>query len=425
MWYNINIYINFKGDSTMNYESAMKLLANFGQEHLLNYYDELTETERADLIAQIEKIDFSVLKALDSENNSELKKGEITPISAVTTEDIAKKCDEYRECGLSAIKNGKVCAVLLAGGQGTRLGFDKAKGMYNIGVNRELYIFECLVNNLMDVVKQSGNWIPLAIMTSEINNKDTVEFFAEHNYFGYNPEYIHFFVQDMAVCVDFNGKILMESKSRIAASPNGNGGWFSSLVSSGVFDKLKAQGVEWLNVFAVDNVLQRISDPMFIGAVISTNSDAGSKVVPKANPEEKVGVMCLEDGKPSIVEYFELPENMRYETLESGELAYKYGVILNYLFNADFLMEANEKSLPVHISAKKIPHIDENGEFVKPTEPNGYKFETLILDMIHMNNTCLPYEVVRNKEFAPVKNAEGADSVATARQLLTENGVTL
>lgn len=409
----------------MNYESAMNILAPLGQEHLLRYYNELTEKERTNLISQIEKIDFTILDALDTENNGELQKGIITPIEAATAENIAKNGEKYRECGLSAIKNGKVCAVLLAGGQGTRLGFDKAKGMYNIGVNRELYIFECLINNLLDIVKQSDTWINLAVMTSEINNADTVNFFAEHNYFGYNSDYIHFFVQDMAPCVDFDGKILMKSKSEIATSPNGNGGWFSSLVSSGVFDKLKAQGVEWLNVFAVDNVLQRIADPMFIGAVLSTESDAGSKVVPKANPEEKVGVMCLEDGKPSIVEYFELPENMRYEKLENGELAYKYGVILNYLFNADFLMSANKKNLPVHISAKKIPYINDNGEYIKPDEPNGYKFETLILDMIHMNNTCLPYEVVRNKEFAPVKNAEGTDSVATARQLLMDNGVIL
>lgn len=407
----------------MNYESAAELLSRFGQEHLLKYYDELTDVERSELITQIEDIDFSLLDALKQENSCESQRGKISPIEAITTEDIDKKGDEYLNCGISAIKAGKVAAVLLAGGQGTRLGFDKAKGMFNIGINRELYIFECLVNNLMKVVEQTGTWIPFVIMTSEINNKDTVDFFAEHNYFGYNSEYVHFFIQDMAPCVDLNGKILMESKSKVACSPNGNGGWFSSLVTSGIFAKLKAQGVEWLNVFAVDNVLQRIADPMFIGAVISTGSDAGSKVVPKANPEEKVGVMCLDDGKPSIIEYFELSEEMRYLTDENGELAYKYGVILNYLFNMDCLVEINKNKLSVHISEKKIPHINEEGKFVKPEKPNGYKFETLILDMIHMNKTCLPYEVVRNKEFAPVKNAEGVDSVDSARELLKENGI--
>lgn len=409
----------------MHYESTFNLLSRYGQEHVLRYYNELTDTERSELISQIDEIDFSIFDSLKPENLHNHQRGVISPLEAVTINDIASKGEEYLSCGLSAIKDGKVAAVLLAGGQGTRLGFDKAKGMFNIGVNRELYIFECLVNNLMKVVEQSGTWIHFVVMTSEINNKDTVEFFAEHNYFGYNKDYVHFFIQDMAPCVDFNGKILMESKSKIAVSPNGNGGWFSSLVASGIFDILKSNGVEWLNVFAVDNVLQRIADPMFIGAVISTGSDAGSKVVPKVSPDEKVGVMCLDNGKPSIIEYFELSDEMRILRDKQGELVYKYGVILNYLFNMNSLIELNKNKLPIHISEKKIPHIDENGAYIKPEQPNGYKFETLILDMIHMNKSCLPYEVVRGKEFAPVKNATGTDSVNTARDLLTENGISI
>ncbi|MBR6581673.1 MAG: UDPGP type 1 family protein [Ruminococcus sp.] len=409
----------------MNYESTVKLLSRFGQEHLLRYYDELTDTERSELISQIKEIDFSILDSLKPENSHEHQRGAVSPLEAVTIDNITAKGDEYLNCGLSAIREGKVAAVLLAGGQGTRLGFDKAKGMFNIGVNRELYIFECLINNLMDVVKQSGTWIHFIIMTSRINNKETVEFLDKHNYFGYNKEYVHFFIQDMAPCVDLKGKILMESKSKIAMSPNGNGGWFSSLVDSGIFDMLKSQGVEWLNVFAVDNVLQRIADPMFVGAVISTGSDAGSKVVPKVAPEEKVGVMCLDDDKPSIIEYFELSDKMRNLRDDKGELVYKYGVILNYLFNMDCLVEINKNKLPIHISEKKIPHIDENGECIKPEKTNGYKFETLILDMIQMNKSCLPYEVIRSKEFAPVKNDTGADSVDTARELLIKNGVNI
>ncbi len=407
----------------MNYESAKILLTEYNQEHILKYYDELDENQRCELLRQIEGIDFTLLDAL--KNKSADNKGEIQPISAVTIEDIAANSDKYLDTGISAIKAGKVAAVLLAGGQGTRLGFDKPKGMFNIGKTKELYIFQCLVNNLMDVVKLSGAWIPFVIMTSEKNNKDTVEFFKEHNYFGYNSEYVSFFIQDMAPSVDFNGKIYMEGKDKISSSPNGNGGWFSSLVRSGIFDKLRSQGVEWLNVFAVDNVLQRIADPRFIGAVIATESESGSKVVSKAAPEEKVGVMCLEDGKPSIVEYYELTDEMTYQRLDNEQLAYRYGVILNYLFHMDRLVEINKEKMPVHIVEKKIPYMDENGNFVTPDKPNGYKFETLILDMIHFNKTCLPYEVERNKEFAPVKNKEGVDSVDTARELLVENGVEL
>ena len=297
--------------------------------------------------------------------------------------------------------------------------------MFNIGINRELYIFECLINNLLDVVKKAEAWIPLYIMTSEKNNKDTIAFFEEKNYFGYNSEYICFFVQDMAPSVDFNGKIYMESKSEISISPNGNGGWFSSMVRAGLLKDIKERGIEWINVFAVDNVLQKIADPMFVGAVIQSGLQSGGKVVSKANANERVGVLCLEDDKPSIVEYYEMTDEMRTLLTEDGELAYRFGVILNYLFNVDKLEEICGNKMPVHVVKKKIPYMDENGSTVIPAKPNGYKFETLVLDMVHMQDSCLAYEVLRNKEFAPVKNAEGEDSVATARALLAENGIEL
>lgn len=408
----------------MTFENAKALLAEHNQEQILDFYGELNENEQADLLSQIEKLDFSLLGSLKPENMADTEKGTVEPLAkAATIGDIQQNIEEYRNIGIEAIKGGKVAAVLLAGGQGTRLGFDKPKGMFNIGINKELYIFECLINNLMDVVNETGVWIPLLIMTSEKNNEDTMNFFKEKNYFGYNSEYVDFFVQDMAPSVDFDGKIYLESKSRISLSPNGNGGWFSSIVRAGLLDKLKANGVEWLNVFSVDNVLQRIADPAFIGAVIKSGSQSGSKVVAKANPEERVGAMCLENGRPSIIEYYELTDKMAHQRMENGELAYRFGVILNYLFRLDKLEEINDVKLSVHIVKKKIPYIDENGCEMKPSEPNGYKFELLILDMIKMYDSCLPYEVERRKEFAPVKNAEGVDSVATARELLTENGV--
>ena len=407
----------------INRDQAARILKDYGQEHILNYFDELNDNEKQELLSQIEIIDFSVLDNLDAEKNSNTVRGKFEPLGAVTIEDIASNSDEYVSAGVEAIKKGKAAAVLLAGGQGTRLGFDKPKGMFNIGVNKELYIFQCLINNLMDVVKLAGAWVPLYIMTSEKNHKDTTEFFKEKNYFGYAPEYVHFFIQDMAPSVDFDGKILMEGKSKISISPNGNGGWFSSLVRAGLLDEIKAKGVEWINVFAVDNVLQRIADPGFIGAVIKSGLQSGGKVVSKASPDEKVGVLCLEDGMPSIVEYYEMTEEMRTLLDENGELAYKYGVILNYLFNVEKLEEICDRKMPVHVVDKKIPFMNENGELVKPDKPNGHKFETLVLDMVHMQDSCLAYEVVREKEFAPVKNATGVDSVDSARELLKANGI--
>ena len=403
-------------------EKAMNIVSEYGQEHIMKYFNELSKEEKDELLKQIEITDFSVLSNLDDKAGNN-PRGAFEPLGAVTIDDIAANKDEYINLGIDAIKAGKAAAVLLAGGQGTRLGFDKPKGMFKIGVEQDLYIFQCLINNLMDFVKLTETWIPLYIMTSERNNIDTVEFFKEKDYFGYNPEYIHFFIQDMAPSVDFDGKIIMESRSRISISPNGNGGWFSSLVRAGLLEDIKSKGVEWINVFAVDNVLQRIADPSFIGAVIKSGLQSGSKVVSKAAPEEKVGVLCLEDGKPSIVEYYEMTEDMITLLNENGELAYKYGVILNYLFNVTKLEEICDRKLPVHIVDKKIPYMNENGDYVIPTLPNGHKFETLVLDMVHMQDSCLAYEVIREKEFAPVKNATGVDSVESARELLKANGV--
>ena len=340
-------------------------------------------------------------------------------------EEIDAKRDEFAKIGYDAIKEGKVAALLLAGGMGTRLGFDKPKGELNVGIDNTLYIFQCLINNLMDVTNVAGKTVPLYIMTSEKNNDETIRFFEEQNYFGYPKEDVAFFVQEMAAAVDYDGKLLMEEPGRLATSPNGNGGWFSSLQKAGLLEDVHKRGVEWINIFAVDNVLQRICDPAFIGATIASGKVSGSKVVRKVDPYEKMGVMCLEDGKPSVVEYYELSEDMAEATNADGKLTYAYGVILNYIFRVDKLEEIVEKHLPVHVVEKKIPYITAEGENVKPTEPNGYKFETLVVDMIRLMDDNLPFEVVREKEFAPIKNLHGVDSLDSARELLKANGVEL
>jgi UDP-N-acetylglucosamine/UDP-N-acetylgalactosamine diphosphorylase len=229
----------------------------------------------------------------------------------------------------------------------------------------------------------------------------------------------------MAPAADYNGNVYMESKHTISSSPNGNGGWYISMVDSGMTDVVKANGIEWLNCFAVDNVLQRIADPVFVGACIDRDAAVGAKVVRKNAPDEKVGVMCLEDGKPSIVEYYELTQEMMDAKDEKGNPAYNFGVILNYLLRVTDLDKIVSQKLPLHVVEKKIPYMDETGVFHKPEEPNGYKFESLILDMIHMMPSCLPFEVERNYEFAPIKNKTGIDSVESARALCKENGIEL
>lgn len=408
----------------MDYISAIEKLKEYNQEHVLKYFDELNDDEKAELLQQIDDTDFSVLRLVNG-GAGEDKKGTISPLGAMQLDEIESRKDELSKIGLEAIKVGKTAAVLLAGGMGTRLGSDAPKGTYNIGITKDVYIFERLISNLMDVVNQAETYVHLFIMTSDKNNDATIEFFKEHKFFGYNEEYVHFFKQEMAPAATYEGKIYMESKYRMATSPNGNGGWFSSLAKAGLMKVINDNGIEYLNVFAVDNVLQRIISPEFVGAVYEGNYAVGAKVVRKAAPDEKVGVMCLEDGRPSIVEYYELTEDMMTEKDANGDLAYNFGVILNYLFRVKDLVEIMEKSMPLHIVEKKIPYMDENGNNVSPESPNGYKFETLVLDMIKLMENCIPFEVVRNKEFAPVKNKTGVDSVESARELMKENGIEL
>ena len=371
---------------------------------------------------QLEEMDWSNLDAI---HNKEQKRGSFSPLGAMELSEIEANKDKYTAVGIDAIKHCKVGAILLAGGQGTRLGFDKAKGMYNIGETKELYIFEQLIANLKKVTSAADAWVPLYIMTSEKNDEQTREFFREHDFFGYNPDYVKFFVQEMVPAVDFDGNVLVEAEDSLAMSPNGNGGWFKSLIKAGYDADLKEKGVEWLNVFAVDNVLQQIADPVFVGATIASGCVSGAKVVRKTNPYERVGALCLEDGKPSIVEYYELTPEMAEAVNENGSLLYGFGVILNYLFRLDKLLEIESRQLPLHIVEKKVPYLDENGVLQKPETPNAYKFETLILDMIYMMDNCLSFEVVREKEFAPVKNATGVDSVESARELLQKNHIVI
>ena len=404
------------------YETVKEKLSAKGQEGLLRFYDELDDEKKDILLSAAEGIDLSAIDILDNADLKQ-KRGEFKPLSAVKLSEIAANRDEYESIGVAALKQKKVGAILLAGGQGTRLGYDKPKGTFNIGVTKDLYIFECLINNLMDVVKKTGEWVPLAVMTSDINNADTVSFFKEHDYFGYDAGHVHFFIQEMAPATDYNGKIYLAEKYKPALSPNGNGGWFTSFVNAGLLDAFKGMGVEWMNVFAVDNVLQRIADPLFVGATIKSGCVCGAKVVSKATPDEKVGVLCTEDGRPSIVEYYEMTDDMMTLRDENGELLYNFGVILNYLFSVDEMLRIMKDPLPVHVVEKKIPYVDEKGEHIKPDKPNGYKFELLVLDLIHLMTDCLSFEVDREREFAPIKNLTGIDSVESARELLKKNGV--
>ena len=367
----------------MNFEEAKSKLAKYGQLHVLDYYDELSDEEKKELLQQIDETDFSVIRYAANPHGGQ-KRGKITPLGAMEIPEIEKNREHFEKTGLEALRAQKIGAC-----------------MYNIGITKPVYIMQRLIENLMDVVNQSGVPVPLFIMTSDKNHDKTVKFMEDMDYFGYDRDMVRFFKQDMAPAVDYDGKVYMESRSRIATSPNGNGGWFLSMMNTGVLDRAKELGVEWLNIFAVDNVLQRIADPCFVGATLESGCATGAKVVRKVTPE-------LLEAKD-----------------EKGEPAYNFGVILNYLFREKDLERIVNEELPVHVVEKKIPYMNREGEEVKPEEPNGYKFEQLAVDLVRELDTCLPYEVLREKEFAPIKNKTGIDSVESARQLCLQDGIEL
>lgn len=390
-------------------------------EYLMNL-DEKNDTASKDsILEQLSKVDWSFLEPHKSYNSVQ----NIEPIDIMSVDEINDKRNILTETGIRAIQEGKLALVLLAGGQGTRLGYEHPKGTFNVGINREFYIFESLINNTMKVVNLTGCFIPYYIMTSSINHDETVKFFEDHNYFGYDSSYISFFIQESNPVTDFDKNILLNSKDEICISPNGNGGWFSSMERNGLLDELLASPVEWINVFAVDNVLQGIADPTFLGATITSGKTCGAKVVAKAAPDEKVGAICSMGGKPHIIEYYELSDKMMNEKKADGTLAYGYGVILNYLFPIKKLTKTLNSDMPLHIVKKAVPYMDYDGNLIKPDEVNALKYETLALDLIHAMDSCLAYEIERDKEFAPIKNKTGIDSIDTARELLIKNGIKL
>ena len=384
----------------MSYDEIYSKLKNVGQEQLLDFYDELNDEEKENLLKQIEKIDFSILDLINHQNE-EKKKGVITPLKGgLSVADIERNREEYTNVGIDAIRQGKVAALLLAGGQGTRLGSDKPKGMYNIGITKDVYILEMIVRNLMDVVNQTGTWIPLYVMTSEKNNDDTVKFFKDMNYFGYDKEKVVFFTQGELPVLTESGKIVLED-GRIQTGSNGNGGVYKAMKDHHIIEDMKEKNIKWVYICGVDNIMVNPISPIFIGKTILDKLQIASKSVAKAYPEEKVGVFCRRNNKPSTVEYIELSEKMRNERDEYGELYYGEANIISHLLSIDAIEKITNFSLPYHIAKKK----------------GLYKFETFIFDAFEYFDDMLVMRVKREDEFAPIKNKEGVDSPETAKEI--------
>ena len=405
-----------------------EIMLTYDQKAVLDKVSNMNDRDKARILRQCDFLDFSFLKAFKAD---EKPRGKIEPIRTMKLNEIEQNREKYEQIGIEALKAEKIGALVLAGGMGTRLGSNHAKGMYDIGMTRPVFIFQRMFENMMEVVNKTGAWIPLFIITSLINDREIKEFLVEHKCFGYNPAYIKFFAQDMSPCIDYEGNIMFSKPDEFAMSPNGNGGFYSSMMNAGLDKYCREKGIEYINVFAIDNVLQRIADPVFIGATMESRCATGAKVVKKADPGEKVGSICLEDGKPSVVEYYEMTDELIQAKDDDGEPAYEYGVILNYLFRLKEMDEIVRNEMPVHIVKKKVPYLAESKDSptgyitVNPDSPNAYKLETLSLDFVRMMGSCLPFEVIRENEFAPIKNPMGVDSVESARKMLLAIGYEL
>lgn len=404
-------------------EKAKLLTEKYGQQHLLKFYSELTVEEQNSLLDQILSMDFELVSFLY--NNVVKESGEIDkfkniePMKSCNHKNMTKEqISEYTNIGLNLIKEGKVAALLVAGGQGTRLGHKGPKGTFSIGLPSDKSLFQLQGERLMNLSQKCDKYIPWYIMTSEDNHEDTVSFFENNNYFGYPLEDVFFFKQGQLPVVDDKGKIILKEKSCISVGANGNGGCFLALKESGALENMKKRGVQWLFMYGVDNALVKAADPTFFGFTIKSGLEASSKVVKKNSPEEKVGVLCYKDGGPSIVEYSELPEELRYAVDEKKELLYSNANIVNHIFSVDFLDRCSKVGLPYHAAHKKISFVNDEGNIINPEMPNAYKFELFMFDIFPYLDDMALLRVNREEEFAPVKNRIGSDSPETARKLL-------
>ncbi len=397
-------------------------LKKYGQEHLLNHYDKLDEKKQKELLNQIESIDFELVNNLYNSTKQPKQNNEdkITPIDYLDKFKLNDQYKYYEAIGKKAIKEGKLAAVTMAGGQGTRLGHSGPKGTYDIGLDSHKSLFELLSDNLKEEGKKYGVIIPWFIMTSRENNKETVAFFEKHKYFGYQKnKNIFFFEQGELPMMDTEGKILIGEDGLIKLAADGHGGIYESLVKTNMTKKMRELGVEWVFIGGVDNCLVKMVDPVLMGIAIDKNVTVACKSVVKANPHEKVGVFCRRNGKPNVIEYSEITDEMAEATDENGELLYGESHILCNLFRIDAIERMGAEPLPYHVAFKKAKYIDKDGNLVVPDSPNAYKFEAFLFDAFGEVDDMAVLRVKREEEFAPVKNADsaGVDCPKTAREL--------
>jgi UDP-N-acetylglucosamine/UDP-N-acetylgalactosamine diphosphorylase len=393
-------------------------LSAHGQTHVLAGWERLSASERAQLVDQLSAIDLAELLALAEKGHEPVTPdaNELAPLPV----EPAEASPTERAIGEEALRRGEVAALIVAGGQGSRLGFDKPKGMYSVGPVSGASLFQIHAEKLLALSRRYGRPVPFLVMTSPATDDDTRAYFEEHRHFGLPAEAVTFFRQGTMPAVSARDRrLLLEEPGRLFLSPNGHGGTLTALAECAVLDEIRNRGVKHVFYFQVDNPLIRICDPGFVGRHIARSAEASSKVVYKDSPGEKVGVFAVVNGRCGMIEYSDLPPELAEERERDGTLRFRAGNPAIHIFSVDFLTRVTGTGgLPYHVARKAVPHYDpETGEIVDPgTEPNALKFERFIFDALPLADRWLAVEARREEEFAPLKNATGADSPETVRQ---------
>lgn len=395
-------------------EEARRILEENGQGHIKVKNEELAD--------QILHIDFERLKTLDEEITHPCctcNIEDISPVKAINPDKKDKKeLEEYIKIGEDVVKSGHFAIGIMAGGQGTRLGHNGPKGTFKLELNGETKsLFEIIVDKLRNAYEKYNVYLNCYIMTSPENNKETVAFFEKNNYFNYPKEYIKFFMQEDLPLLNKKGKLILGEDGLIKLASEGNGGIFYSMAKKGIIDDMKSKNIKWIFIGSVDNLLVKYVDTLLLGLAIKQNVNIATRTVIKNSPNERVGVLCKKNGKVKVIEYTEVPKEMRVATDEAGEFLYGESHIMCNLFSLEAIEKASTKELKYHVAVKKIKYIDENGKLVNPTEPNCYKFEKFVFDSFGLFDEIAILRGKREEDFAPIKNAEGQDSPETAQKL--------
>ena len=404
-----------------NIAKAIEVLKEHNQNNVLRFFENCNDSAKEKLAQQVLSIDFKQLDELykKASTKSQFLEKKIEHLDYIDKYKLSEEDrDRYTKLGEDIIKNNQYAVVTMAGGQGTRLGHIGPKGTFELNVKPESkYLFQILAEGLIAANKKYSVTLPWYIMTSTENNYDTVRFFEEHNYFGYNKEYVRFFIQGNLPLVLENGDLIIDKDFSIKLDSDGNGCIYKSMKKDGIIDDMEKRGIKWLFIGAVDNILLNMVDPILLGVTINDKNEIASRSIAKNDPKEKVGVFCSANGVPSVIEYSELPDDMGELRDESGELLYGEAHIMCNLFSLDAIKKIADKNLEYHVAHKKASYMKPNGEFIEAKEPNAYKFEAFIFDAFNYFENISILRGKREDDFAPVKNKEGNDSPETAIEL--------